>query len=88
MQTCPKGKGSSPFCAGAKTSATGAQSGVPGTPGSLLRQRDVAAAFPFAGSTSSKAEHVSQTHTHTEDTEMAHYTDCHRQGVAFNSTYI
>lgn len=30
----------------------------PGDPGSLLRQGDVAATFPFAGSASSKAEHV------------------------------
>lgn len=32
--------------------------------GSLPRLRDTAATFPFASSTSSKAEHVSQRHTH------------------------
>ncbi|KAK4811170.1 hypothetical protein QYF61_019801 [Mycteria americana] len=35
------------------------------------------------GSTSSEAKHLSQ--RHTQDTDTAGYTDCHRQGAAFNS---
>ena len=64
--------------------------------GSLPSLRDMAAAFPFAGSTSNEAVHVSQRHTnththteaHTEDTDMGSYTGCHRQGTTFNSTYV
>lgn len=47
--------------------------------GSLLGLTDTAAAFPLAGPSSRKAEHVSQknTHrnTHTEDTDTASYTE-------------
>ena len=52
--------------------ATGAQPGVPGDPGSLPRLRDMDAAFPFADSTSSKAEHVFQRHTHTDTHRHTH----------------
>ena len=37
---------------------------LPGDPGSLPQLRDAAAAFPGAGSVSSKAELVSARHTH------------------------
>lgn len=53
--------------------------------GCLPRQRDMAAAFPFAGSTRSEAEHVSSD-THTEDTGMAGHSHCHRGGAASGST--
>jgi len=57
---------------------------VPWGPGLLPRLRDMTASFPFAGSTSNKAEHVSQRETqrHTEDTDTAGHTHCHRQGPA------
>ena len=38
---------------------------------------DVPAAFLFADSACSEAEHVSQTHTHRDDTDMAGYPDPH-----------
>lgn len=49
---------------------------------SLIRLRDAAATFPFAGSTSSDAGDLSQRHSDTQDTA----TNCHRPGVAFSST--
>lgn len=65
---------------------------VPRDPRSLPRLRDTAAAFPFVGSTSSKAKHVSkrQRHTHrhrdiyTEDTDTGGHRlpqprCCHQQ---------
>lgn len=73
---CPR----TPSC-----TATGAQ---PGDPGFLPRLRDATATFLFSGSTSSKAEHMSQRHTHTEDTEMAGYTDCCRQGALTYRTHL
>lgn len=56
-------------------------------PGLLPRLKDAAAIFPFTGSTSSKAEHVSQRNAQ-EDIDMAGHMHCHRKGVAFNSTHI
>lgn len=51
----------------------------------LLRVGDVAATFPFANSNSIEAE---DRLAHTEDTDMTGHTDCHREGAAFNSTYV
>lgn len=72
---------------------------VPRDPRSLPRLRDTAAAFPFVGSTSSKAKHVSkrQRHTHrhrdiyTEDTDTGGHRlpqprCCHQQHPHHTST--
>lgn len=68
---------------------------VPGDLRSLPRLKDTAAAFPFVGSTSSKAKHVSKRHrdthtdteTHTQRILTQVVTDCHSQGAAINSTH-
>lgn len=63
-------------------------------PGGLRpRPMDTAAASPFAGSTSSKAERVSQRHTHkdrghTEDAEATGYTGCCAEGTALNCSLV
>lgn len=51
----------------------------------LLRVGDMAATFLFANSNSIEAE---DRLAHTEDTDMTGHTDCHREGAAFNSTYV
>lgn len=57
-----------------------------GDPGSLSRLRDMADAFPFAGSTSSKAEYISQRHIDTHSCGHTHSQRTPTQPVTQRAT--